>query len=432
MQRQIQSEDSGPALPRLSFSAVLLAGAATAWLLAPSVRSPLLSPNWAPFYIASATLLTAAVSYTTARIAFPFFDACPDEQVAPRAMSCGAIAAWLVPVGFLLQRQSLWSIPLAILFGAAAARLLWNCAESVEETFTSASPSIAALARAASFTLQAAMVFVLVAQLLFAALMAAAGAFLIAFASAPLSLLRPLAQSKRKALIHLSAASILTWLVLIPQTPFHVTLAGPASSGASTGSSPSSRDLFSGVILLAPTPAHLKLSTPILKSRTHHQAQRAQQPIVIQFSGVYWILTIPHSRPPASSLLVRDSPLSYSFNAPDRTALVVQAHQQLPFVLYPACCEALEIAVSNQDPQPNTIKLHAYLATPDLLRSRRLALGSRGLPPNPNAVVRFPIPAFGSTAKFDRVVIDFDLSGLRQHISPKVAIQTITFIPRSD
>lgn len=438
MSLSFPSEQPELVLPWRPFFASLIAGTCAAWLVSPSPHAP-------PHSLASASLravllvpLVAAVSAAVARIGFPAFSTCPDHQAPRLARSCGALAAWLLPATVLVAQRRLWAIPLALFLGVAAARLLRRCAFAINEPRLQPDRAPARLfstlhlALPASVSLQTALVALLTGQLAPAALLAGAGSFFIAFsASSAERSFSPL-RGRRRALLQTAAACLLACLALIR-------IPGPAGGrfrgieqgeSAPAGHGQTSRDLLSGAILLADPSPFARLVAPVPRSSGGRPALRLSDPIVIEFTGVYWILTVPHTRPPRSSFVVRDSPLTYSFTTPDRTPLVMQAHQQLPFPINPRCCSALEVVARNDDPQPGTIALHAFLTVSGPPKAPRLSLGARPLSPGGTALLRFPIPPRPALPAFDRIILNFQLAGRRQHRSAKVSILRFALIPR--
>lgn len=205
--------------------------------------------------------------------------------------------------------------------------------------------------------------------------------------------------------------------------------AARAAAGAGRFSDP---QLLSGVVLIAPAPRNTRLPAPApAASRSPGNWLPARTPPrrEIPFTGVYWIFPAGLPQPPASSWIVRDSPLNYRFESVDRTALFMQAVQELPWPVDPRCCRALEVAVTNADRMAGSLALEVWLIAGSGRERRRASLGIQPVARAGRATLRFPMRSGSVPAGFHRIVVDFHLSGRRIHQSAQAAIEQFRFAP---
>lgn len=443
-----------PAFPWLPLGACLSVSAVTAFLVMPASVVRLGTPGGALWKAALLVLLVAGATAIAARLTFPAFTPCPDERIRPFTLLWGAAGALIVPLAILVKQERLLVLPAALLLGWVAARLFRQCAyelgESIPESPSPAtdslfgdgcsSPYASGLARAVAVVvaLELGILSLFDGRTAFSALLLGASTFLLAI-TAPAKAPPELPGSSRIFWLNVGGRTVLaitlSTLVLarLPGFAPDLTLARRSLPQSSSGSGGGAYDpsLLSGAILLADPARASKLFVPTARRNAVRSARRALPETVIEFSGVYWILISPHTRPPKSAAVMRATPVSYNFTAADRTPLVMQAHQQLPTPIDPRCCSALEVVVRNADRAPGTVALKVELATADLKRANRESLGSRQVPAAEKAVLRFPMPATPAIRRFDRIVVEFELAGRRYHRSANVSIERFVLIPRT-
>lgn len=201
----------------------------------------------------------------------------------------------------------------------------------------------------------------------------------------------------------------------------------PVRSGVSSG-----RNLVSGVILIAPAPRNARLQNPPpapnLPQARPSRISRKTPDWAIPFSGVYWVLPGPTMHPPASSLIVRDTPLGWQFENIDRRAIWMKAVQELPWPVSPSCCRALELTVANADRIEGTVALEVMLISRTGDRPRRVTLGLQPVARAGRTVLRFPWRSAPFSAEFDEILVEFHLAGRRIHRSAQVSIESFRFI----
>lgn len=171
------------------------------------------------------------------------------------------------------------------------------------------------------------------------------------------------------------------------------------------------------------------------------RADRKREPLVIPFSGVYWLFHRPDLEPPPSSLVQHGSPDEMFFRASDYRPLVMEAHQQLDQPIDLRCCAYFEVDIVNVDRYPGSVRVElivsdtAYpipvrhrLGSRPVLDQRRL--GGVGSEPRPERL-RFPIAAPpGSPMRFDRITLRFHLNQVRNTRSARMAIRQFVLMPR--
>jgi hypothetical protein len=131
------------------------------------------------------------------------------------------------------------------------------------------------------------------------------------------------------------------------------------------------------------------------------------------------------------SLIVRESPLDYRFTMVDRTMLFMQARQELPQTIDPACCSHLELVIRSNDPQPQTIMLEVELAATAIGRRNRVSLGKQRVSGTGPLTLRYPIPANATQLGANVVLVTYHLYMPRVHRSANVAIERFVFVPRT-
>ncbi|MGC4053974.1 MAG: hypothetical protein QM757_33220 [Paludibaculum sp.] len=435
-----------PDLPWLPFAACLVAGIAAAALTAPRPQ-PLSDPAvWTLWKALFAVAFAAGATALVARVTLPYFTACADEHASGLAWRSAAIGVWFAPMAAIAAQQSLLALPVAFACGLAAGRLLRGSARLLTEPaaagydepvamFAARYPSQLtrelAYSVAAAATLELSAVCALGGHILAASILTGIAASLMA-ASAPETQARQeIGHAPLRLLLHASLALILACLALIPIPAFRtVKSRNVAPRGHEAADGLSGADLISGAILLADSRNAAKLTLPTPHGRAGSARPQATPPSVLPFSGLYWVLSPPHRRPSASARVYHDSPVSYSFTGGHHSFITMQAHQQLPSAVDPRCCSALDVTVENADPIPNSVDLYVLLTTSELPQAPRLPLGRQRVIGTGEVVLRFPIPPHPAIGSFDRIVIDFVLSGLRFNRSANVAIRSFTFVPK--
>ncbi|MBI4892489.1 MAG: hypothetical protein HY821_17825 [Acidobacteria bacterium] len=440
-----------PSLPWLPGAAFVLVGTATATLFLPALYPPPRSDAMATVLAALLVVLVAFVAAIVARFTFLSFTSSHDEQAREFTVSCGLAGAWYVPVVTLVAQRRWWAILAALLLGWAVGRLLRQCAElpgvpQFSEPLPAAGAALfaayddAGLSLGAPYSfgvaavLHTALFAQLGAQTALAAALTGGGAILLS--AKAYSEARPDPAPSRwkeriRFLLNTSLAIAFTALMLVglPRFAAGTDLESDAQSPGSSGRGLTNRDLISGAILLADT-RHMKpLVLPAPRRGVATSFRGLARQTVIEFSGVYWIFPLPRRSPSKDSMIVRESPLNYDFTAVDRSLIRMQAHQDLPSAIDPRCCSAVEVEVRTTDRQPDSIALEVQLGMSDLLKAHRQSLGVQRVSKPGTELLRFPIPARLLIDQFDRIIVDFHLSGKRRNRSANLSIERFILIP---
>jgi len=219
-----------------------------------------------------------------------------------------------------------------------------------------------------------------------------------------------------------------------------LTIRLPGGGGSSAPGAPATSrprpardDMVAGAILLGKPVGVVRLIAPVPPNARSGLIRplRPPEPMAIKFSGVYWVLHPQHSRPTAQSLIVRETPLDYRFTMVDRSMLFMQARQELPQTIDPACCSHLELAIRSNDPQPQTIMLEVEFASAPTGRRNRVSLGKQRVSGTGPSTLRYAIPANVAQHKVNLVLVTYHHYMPRVHRSANVAIERFIFIPRA-
>ncbi|MFZ5926405.1 MAG: hypothetical protein ACOYX1_03050 [Acidobacteriota bacterium] len=230
-----------------------------------------------------------------------------------------------------------------------------------------------------------------------------------------------------------ASAAVLAALLIVVKVPerdaggWH-----PPSSNAKRSGGYSDPNLLSGAVLIAPAPKSSRLQSPVPPPAQHGARSRflrRMPPLTeIPFSGVYWVLPGAAMQPPASSLIVRDTPLGWQFENVDRQPIWMKAVQELPWPVKPDCCTALEITVTNADRIEGTVALEVLLISRHAGRRRRASLGLQPVARAGRTLLRFPWDSGSLQADVEELVVDFHLAGRRIYRSAQVAIESFRFV----
>ena len=149
------------------------------------------------------------------------------------------------------------------------------------------------------------------------------------------------------------------------------------------------------------------------------------KPLVIPFTGEYWLYYWPLDRPPKSALIEIGDPTEFKFTAAG-TRLNMEARQSLGTLIDPACCGSIEVDVTSTDPMPGTTTVELVLrhsAKPDL----KASLGEQEV--MASGKLRFEMPAQPALDFFDEMVLVFRLRMGRAHRSANVSVDGFALNP---
>lgn len=428
----------------------ILAAAFTALLACPEPPGRLLPPGQAAVHAAVYVVLVGGATALAARASFAAFFPAADGRLGAVVLAHAGNGVWLAPLTFFVAQGQIWPIPALALLAFATVRLLRRSGRGIEEDEAQevtardggmfagvalAGPSRSLLMLIPAVVLmEGGLVACVDGRAGTAAVLAGSGFFLLACAAVrtvPQSPDGPPSRPLSGLVLRSTCAGALIALALvrIPANSHSRDRSGGPGGRSASPVHASEEGLFSGAILRT-AGRHVKLVAPIPQAKAALWLYRPVEAASIEFSGEYWIFPIPMQRPPRSSMIAHATPIAWTFTSVDRSALIMQARQQLGVHVSSRCCSAIEVAVRNTDKQPETIALAMSLASSAPPRRPAQRLGVQRLPEGQWSVLRFPLPARPTLAEFDEVLVDLHLSAPRMHRSANVSIQRFVFIPR--
>jgi hypothetical protein len=163
------------------------------------------------------------------------------------------------------------------------------------------------------------------------------------------------------------------------------------------------------------------------------------RPMVIPFSGEYWMYRWPYARPPQNSFLKRGNPAMISFRTTDHRPLQMEAHHKLDQAIDIQCCSQIQVAIWNSDRQPGTISLELVLMNNGVRPVERQSLGTAAVTPvtgeekaTPGVpeTLQFVVPAKGALEEFNEFQVNFIRDPHRTDKSAKISIERFVLVPR--
>ncbi|HXA51047.1 MAG TPA: hypothetical protein VNV86_12110, partial [Candidatus Acidoferrum sp.] len=230
----------------------------------------------------------------------------------------------------------------------------------------------------------------------------------------------------------------------------NATAASPASKpeGAGTSDRPdlskfpdagAAEGGFPGVILWPEIKPYATLIAPMTQ-RADGLGTVEAKPMVIPFSGEYWMFRWPFAKPPRTSYFQRGSPANLSFKTTDHRSLQMEARHQLEQSIALDCCSRIQLAIRNADRFPNTIAIELVLidnehsGLPPLSLGHELVASVPDLRHEPvkavNETLSFAVPNAAPIAAFNEFKIVFQRDRRRADQSAKVAVDRFVLIPR--
>ena len=164
----------------------------------------------------------------------------------------------------------------------------------------------------------------------------------------------------------------------------------------------------------------------------------SSEPMVIPFSGVYWIFKGTDWLQSAESVIRHGSPDNLFFRSTDYLPLKMEAHQSLGRHIQFDCCSDLELDLINADKYPGTVLIEVTLSDNISAARQKIRLGfqpvrSTQFRYNESApkqeTLHYSIPA-GHKGGFNEITVRFHLGGIRPTQSARVAIQRFRLKPR--
>ena len=185
------------------------------------------------------------------------------------------------------------------------------------------------------------------------------------------------------------------------------------------------------VVLRVPSPRWLKV--PINNT--------TEIPASIPFDGQYWMFKAPETSPPRGSYFQKASPLNLSFSSNDRRPLSMEARQKLDHPIDIACCQAIQIAISNEDLYRGSVAIELILIDTRTPGAPGQSLGTREIESRPWArslnlsvppvaeTLEFPLPRGARIRQFDEFRVVFHLARMRSIRSARISIERFVLVP---
>jgi hypothetical protein len=196
---------------------------------------------------------------------------------------------------------------------------------------------------------------------------------------------------------------------------------------------------FPGVILWPEIKPYATLIAPMTQ-RADGLGTVEVRPMIIPFSGEYWMFRWPFAKPPRTSYFQRGSPANLSFKTTDHRSLQMEARHQLDQSIALDCCSRIQLAIRNADRFPNTIAIELVLidnersGPPMVSLGRELVSSVPDLRHDPVAPVAetlsFTVPGSAPIAAFNEFKIVFQRDRRRADQSAKVSVERFILMPR--
>jgi hypothetical protein len=196
-------------------------------------------------------------------------------------------------------------------------------------------------------------------------------------------------------------------------------LPDPASPGLGYGG-------FPGVIL---RPARKPHSTTLVVPRLNlsTQNEKVTRPLIIPFTGEYWMYQPPYIQPPRTSVIREGTPLELSFHTSNGTMLSMEARQELGTPVELSCCGRLDIDIAQRG---QIAELLLKVTLTDTMTKRSLELGVEPVGLNASETLHYPIPSDSAIQKFDEIRIVYRRKGMGYSRSISVAVERFQLVPR--
>jgi hypothetical protein len=346
-----------------------------------------------------------------------------------------ATGLWLGPVIIFAVRSSVLSIAAAAFCGTAVAWALryFECKFIQPDLNDMLVPQMR-LTLFASVFMQIGVIAAAAAKPAATAACLLCACFLVAWCAYAITPTASYLPSRRR----LSA----TVLVAIALTAFALNrrVGGVSTGLAGAGKRPSSAqtsNLHAGIILVPERKRWTRLVAPVPSRRSNAFGARPTAPLSIPFSGDYYIFYWPLRYPPKSSLVTKGTPIEYHFTLQDRTALRMEARQNLAEQIDLRCCARIDLSIRSTDSFPESISLELILrntATPEVptqsLGRQQLTLASTEIHARPvSETLRFDVPRVPRIEMFNEIIVVFHLAQSRWHRSANVSIEQFELVP---
>jgi len=192
-------------------------------------------------------------------------------------------------------------------------------------------------------------------------------------------------------------------------------------------------------IILWPVPQKDEVLAPIPQPSTV-LAPGATKPLIIRFSGAYWYFQRPATRPGASAIQAKGTPLEHDIESNNFIPLTMEAHQTLGQSIPLARCKEIQVGIRNSDNQRGTVNL-AVLLSESSAPANQLYLGQQEIASTQPAnfafksrplaeTLHFVIPESAKLRRFDQITVMFLPDDANYARGPKIAVEEFQLVPR--
>ncbi len=445
--------------------AALGVGFLAAWLASPwmpTERLDIAEAFGRSFGIVGVSFLASLLA---ARIAFHFVR--PPIVLNPTeiGVALAATATWFAPFLLTAWDGAIWHLPVAMVIGAMAARLIGyyqrgvadggDPTEDREEWMDRLAHEMFSGLRevrrspwkrealAAALLIEcgvAAMTFGFIAPGMFSV---ACGGILIGWATRHALESRPVENFRRRSAF-LSAAGALASLMLIAmfgEPPLYPGMPGESGSdNGRQGLALADKDLVGSFVLRSEDLRKAVLLVPP-KSRVSPLLSRGRRELRIPFTGEYWFYPWPRRSPGRDAVAQWGTPLGWVFTNMEKSPIQMRARQSFAVPISLECCRTIAITVTAMPAETDTVSIEATLLRHDAKRrANRAYLGKIHMTPAAlrsgrdagkpvTETLRFAVPKDSPISDFDTIDVEFDLHSPRIHRSAKAEVEAFTFLP---
>ena len=193
-------------------------------------------------------------------------------------------------------------------------------------------------------------------------------------------------------------------------------------------------------VVLSPYPDKKQVLPPVLLHK-ELLAPGTTRPLVIRFTGPYWFVQPPHSKPGPAAHQAHGTPIGVNIASINRTPLVMQAHQYLSAPVRTSRCREIQVEIENNDNTAGVISFALLLTDGTSPKKPTLYLGQQTLTssePGKFAIKQSPVfetltfvvPENPSVRKFDEISVVLLPDSAHEFVAPKIAIQQFQLFPR--
>ncbi|MCL4784086.1 MAG: hypothetical protein KJZ70_13715 [Bryobacterales bacterium] len=445
--------------------AALGVGFLAAWLVIPWMPTERLDIAEAFGRCLGIVLVPFLASLLAASIAFRLLGPPGVLNPAEIGIALAASATWFAPFLLTAWDGAIWHLPIAIVIGAMAARLIGHYERGVahggdptedreewmdrlaHEMFSGLrevrrSPWKREALAAALFIECgiAAMTFGYIAP---GTLSVACGGILVGWSTRHALESRP-ADIFRRGSAYASVAGALASLALIAtfgEPPLYPGIPGDGGGdNGRQGQALADKDLVGSFILRSEDLRKAVLLVPP-KSRVSPLLRLGRREMRIPFTGEYWFYPWPRRSPGKDAVAQWGSPLGWVFTNMEKSPIQMRARQSFAVPIPLECCGAIAITIAALPAETDTVSIEATLLRHDAThRANRAYLGKIHLTPAAfrsgvdagkpvTETLRFAVPKDSPISDFDTIDVVFDLHSPRVHRSAKAEVEAFTFLP---